>query len=205
MKLTTAVALFAFVITAGLLVRAQPAQGLARPYSPVTVAEAWQAVAGELQSRGFREQQLPRVENLELPATVPARAGRTLRVSSACWDADAERARFRIECREPGACLPFLAYLRDGSGAAAHAQAPSCRLERPGRRSSPAQRQPAEPTVRAGQRATAILTASGLRMTASVTCLDRGGRGEIVRVRGREGRVFRARVAGQALVEALPE
>jgi flagella basal body P-ring formation protein FlgA len=42
-------------------------------------------------------------------------------------------------------------------------------------------------------------------MTAAVTCLDRGARGEIVRVRGQEGHIFRARVTGVALVEALPE
>jgi len=204
-KLTMAVAFLVFVVAAGPLGRAQPAQELARPYFPVTVAEAWQAVASELQSRGFREEQLPRIADLELPAAVPARPGRTLRVSSVCWDADAGHVRFRIACREPGACLPFLVYLRDDSGAGAHALAPSCRLERPGRRSPLAQHQPAEPSVRAGQRATAVLAASGLRMTAPVICLDRGAGGEIVRVRGQEGRVFRARVTGQALVEALPE
>lgn len=64
-------------------------------------------------------------------------------------------------------------------------------------------RRPPESAVRAGDRATAVAVAGGLRMTAVVICLDRGARGEIIRVRGHEGHIFRARVTGPALVEAL--
>lgn len=179
---------------------------LAEPSSPVTAAEAWQVVADELRGRGFGEEQLPRVEDLELPVAVPARAGRRLRVSSVCWDADAGSARFRLECGEAGACLPFLVYVR----AAARARAASCRLERQAQpssslsSSSSSLRHAPEPGVRAGERATAVLVAAGIRMTAEVTCLDRGARGDVIRVRGQEGRIFRARVAGLALVEAMP-
>jgi hypothetical protein len=174
------------------------AQELGPPNPPVTVREVWQAVASELRSRGFREEQLPRVEDLELPVAVPARASRSLRVSSVCWDADAGRARFRIRCAEAGACLPFLAYLR-GAG---RGEAPACRLEYRGRAvAAPT----AELAVHAGERATAVWVTPSLRMRAAVICLERGARGEIVRVRGEEGRIFRARVTGAALVEPLPE
>ena len=195
------------VLGLGCVLAAWPvalAQGLGEHrYSLVTGAEAWQAVASELRRRGFGPEELPRVEDLELPVAVPAWAGRTLQVSSVCWDRDAAHLRFRLECRPAGACLRFLAYLRGGVEPGSHAQAPSCRLEGSGHLSTPPQR--ATPSVEAGQRATATLSGSGLHMTAAVTCLERGAEGEIVRVRGQEGRIFRARVAGRALVEALPE
>jgi flagella basal body P-ring formation protein FlgA len=59
--------------------------------------------------------------------------------------------------------------------------------------------------VRAGERATAVFLSSRLRMTASVTCLEHGREGEIIRVRGLDGHVFRARISGPALLEALPQ
>ncbi len=202
-KLAICANILAFTVAGGLLVAAQES---AHPYSPITVAEAWQAVASELRGRGFREEQLPRAEDLELPVAVPARARRNLHVSSVCWDSDSERARFRIECRETGGCLPFLAYLRRDYRASTHAEAPSCRQESHGHSSSFPRAEPyAETSIRAGERAIAVLSAAGVRMSATVTCLDRGARGEIIRVRGEEGHIFRARVAGPALVEALPE
>ena len=165
------------------------------PRAPVTAQQAWQAVVDELRSRGFGPEQLPRVEDVELPSAIPAYAGQQLRVSSACWDSNGGRARFRLECRDQGACLPFLVYAR----VPAHAQAASCRTETQAR-SLPAASKPA---VRAGDRATAVAVAGGLRMTAAVTCLERGREGDIIRVRGQGGRIFRARVTGPARVEAM--
>ena len=52
-KLAICANILAFTVAGGLLVAAQE---LAHPYSPITVAEAWQAVASELRGRGFREQ-----------------------------------------------------------------------------------------------------------------------------------------------------
>jgi hypothetical protein len=198
-KLAICANILAFTVAGGPLMAAQES---VHSYSPITVAEAWQAVASELRGRGFREEQLPRAEDLELPVAVPARAGRNLHVSSVCWDSDSERARFRIECREAGGCLPFLAYLRRDYRASARAEAPSCRQESHGHSSSFPH---TEPSIRAGERAIAVLSAAGVRLSAAVTCLDRGARGEIIRVRSEEGHIFRARVAGPALVEALPE
>jgi flagella basal body P-ring formation protein FlgA len=49
------------------------------------------------------------------------------------------------------------------------------------------------------------LLSNGFRMTASVTCLDPGGAGEVIRVRALDGHIFRARISGPALLEALPQ
>jgi flagella basal body P-ring formation protein FlgA len=49
-----------------------------------------------------------------------------------------------------------------------------------------------------------VFVSSRLRLTASVTCLERGREGEIIRVRSQDGRVFRARISGPARLEALP-
>jgi len=198
------------------------------PPSPVTRQEVWQAVVAELRIRGLSEQQLPPIENLDLPVALPARAGRTLRVSSACWDAGPRRTQFHLECVEPGQCLPFLVYLRDdvrddvrgddrndvrnhGNGDAVM-RAGSCRL-RSGSRPAlephlapeAAPKSSQNPMVRTGDRATAVFLFEHLRMTASVTCLERGREGEVIRVRGPDGRVFQARISGPALLEALPQ
>jgi len=188
----------------------------AAPTAPVTRQEVWQTVAAELRGRGLSEEQLPPVENLDLPVAVPAFAGRTLRVSSACWDAGSRRTQFRLECGAPGQCLPFLAYIhgnvhnQDDGNADAVARAVPCRQASPPRPAPQAAPQSApkptpKPTVRAGDLATAVLVAAGLRMTASVTCLEPGREGEVIRVRGQDGYVFRARISGPALLEALPQ
>jgi len=162
----------------------------------MTITEAWQAVTGELRSHGVQEAQLPRLQDIDLPLAVPARTGRKLHVASVCWDSNAERARFRLQC-ESSACLPFLAYVRVGEGA----REPSCLSAS----RAHAVATTAPPAVRAGSKATAILVTQSLRMTAAVTCLDHGDQGGVVRVRGQLGRVFRARVVGPALVEVFPQ
>jgi len=126
---------------------------------------------------------------------VPAAGAHKLRVTAVCRDIDARLLRFQLACSEPGACLPFLTYVR----IAAPVPAPSCGMEAAPRTGSP-QRPPA---VHAGERATAVLVAAGLRMSAAVTCLESGARGDEIRVRGEQGRVFHVRVAGPGSVEAL--
>lgn len=183
----------------------------ARP-TPVTRQEVWQAVVAELRGRGLSESQLPRVADLDLPVAPPALAGRTLRVASTCWDAGPQRTQFRLECGAPGQCLPFLAYIHNsirttvGAGAGAEA----CRMAAgshplPGASAKPALKTTLQPTVRPGDPARAVFVANGFRMTASVTCLERGHEGEIIRVRSPDGHVFRARISGPALLEALPQ
>jgi hypothetical protein len=231
---------FAFAIAAGWLLCAGFSAGLSAELSAelsteesgtppgasstVTRQEVWQAVAAELRRRGLAEQQLPRVEDIDLPMALPALVGRKLRVSSECWDAVPQRTQFRLECGAPGECLPFLVYLHgdvhgdvhadlrgdvhDAQDANAGAHAGSCRLatgSHLGLRSRSVPEASPKPTVRAGERARAVLLSNGFRMTASVTCLDRGGAGEIIRVRALDGHVFRARISGPALLEALPQ
>jgi len=163
--------------------------------------EVWRAVAVELRKQGLSEKQLPPVDGLELPAALPALAGRRLRVASACWDKVPQRTQFRLECVAPGECLPFLVYFRDpvSSNLARHGE--SCRLSS----SHTATATSPKPMVRAGDRATAVFHAARLRMTASVTCLEHGGAGEVIRVRGGDGHVFQARVSGPGELEALPQ
>lgn len=216
--------LFAFAVAAGSLLcagfSAQISAQISTPESrtlpgtspTVTRQEVWQAVVAELRQRGLSERQLPRVEDLNLPVALPALAGRKLRVSSECWDAGPQRTQFRLECGAPGQCLPFLVYLHvevhDALNADAGAPAGSCRLA-PGPRlasgSRPVPEASPQTAVRAGDRARAVLLANGLRMTASVTCLDRGREGEVIRVRALDGHIFRARISGPALLEALPQ
>ena len=174
--------------------------------TPVTRQEVWQAVVAELRVRGLSDEQLPRVDDLDLPGALPALAGRTLRVSSACRDLGPGRTQFRLECGAPGQCLPFLVYVRDSVNAAAGARAGSCRLASESRLApEAAPKTSSKPTVRAGDQATAVFLAGRLRMTASVTCLERGREGEVIRVRGLDGHVFRARISGPDRLEALPQ
>lgn len=118
----------AFAIVGELIVGDLPvaAQSLnEKSASSVMREDVWRAVVEELQERGYREDQLPRVEDLNLPAALAfplaaADGGKLgvnlrvkLRVTSACRDAGPERTQFRLECGETGQCLPFLVYLYD--------------------------------------------------------------------------------------------
>jgi hypothetical protein len=181
--------------------------------TPVTRQEVWRAVATALRERGLEEQKLPRMQDLDVPAAPPAAAERTLRVASACWDVDRQHAQFRLECGAPGQCLPFLVYLpnymREAVAVDVSAHAASCRAAQFGER-TPARAGPrtrvdgaAGLTVHTGDRATAVFLADRLRMTASVTCLERGREGDVIRVRAPDGHIFRARVSGPGMLEAV--
>ncbi len=173
--------------------------------TPVTRQEVWQAVVADFRERGLSEPQLPPIEALDLPVALPAVAGRKLRVTSACWDGGAERTQFRLECAGPGQCLPFLAYVHvriEGEST----RADSCRLKSESRPVAEAPLKAlAKPTVQPGDRATAVFLSARLRISANVTCLERGREGEVIRVRGEDGQVFRARVSGPTLLEAVPQ
>jgi hypothetical protein len=204
--------LLGFEIVLGSLLSAEESRP---PPAPVTRQEVWRAVASELRDHGSSEQQLPRVEDLDLPAALPALAGRRLRVSSTCWDEGPRRTQFRLECGEPGQCLPFLVYLsssvpnsvRAGAPADAGARTASCRSTSGARPAPAVSPNPLvrAAVVRAGERATAVFLAGRLRMTASVTCLERGRENDVIRVRSQNGHIFRARISGPALLEALPQ
>jgi hypothetical protein len=184
------------ILVLALLAPTLLAQETRVPFPPVTRQEVWQALAGELRERGLSEAQLPRAEDLDLPVAVPAAEGRTLRVAAICWDAGVGRVQFRLECREPGQCIPFLASVRT----AERTIAGSCRS---GSRSASAQ--PKKVAVRAGERAMVVLVANRLRLTTSVICLERGTEGKIIRVKNQDGHIFRARVAAPGVLEVLPQ
>jgi hypothetical protein len=180
--------------------------------SPITRAEAGRAIAAEFRHRGLREAAAPAADDLELPGTLRAPLDRTLRVSSICWDEVSQRFQFRVECDASGPCLPFLVLVKRsaaGSGAAGDAADPSCQLASlpaAGRAAAPGSRQKALPfALRAGDPATAVFLAGRLRMTAGVICLTPGRDGEVIRVRTADGHILRGRIAGPALVEALPQ
>ena len=176
----------------------------ARPLlTPVNREEVWQAVTGELRQRGVREEQLLRVEELELPTAVPAAVNRTLRVSMVCWDADLERAQFQLECRGPGQCVPFLAYADAGRSTAMGSERIAGSACRAGSRPRALASAPQKDLIRVGDRATVVFRGSQLNLTALVTCLERGAEGAIIRVRNQDGQIFRARVSAPARLEAL--
>ena len=182
------------ILVLGLVAPALLAQETRVAFRPVTPQEVWQALVGELRERGLREEQLPRAEDLDLPIAVPAAEGRTLRVAAICWDAGVGRVQFRLECREPGQCIPFLASVPTTELTLAG----SCRSRSPSA-------QPKKVAVRAGERAMVVLVANRLRLTTSVICLERGPAGAIIRVKNQDGHIFRARVLAPALLEVLPQ
>ncbi|MBI3478438.1 MAG: flagella basal body P-ring formation protein FlgA [Acidobacteria bacterium] len=182
-----------------------PAQNARPQLTPITREEVWQAVSGELRQRGVREEQLLAIDEIELPTAVPAASSRTLRVSMVCWDADLERAQFQLECRQPGECVPFLAYADAGRSTAmgsARISGSACRAASRPRTAGAA---PHKTLIRVGDQATVVFRGSQLNLTALVTCLERGGEGAIVRVRSQDGQIFRARVAAPARLEALTQ
>jgi hypothetical protein len=189
-------------LTAGVLAFGQNTRPL---LTPIHRDEVWQAVTTELRQRGVREEQLLAVEEIELPSTVPAAASRTLRVSMVCWDADLGRAQFQLECREPGQCVPFLAYAdaaRSTAMGSARIAGSACRTALRHRSGSPP---PSKTVIRTGDRATVVFRGDQLNLITPVTCLERGAEGSIIRVRNQDGKIFRARVAAPARLEALSQ
>jgi len=193
-----------FVIAFGFLGGCLLWAEVAAPRTPVTREEVRQAVRRESQAQGLGDEPWPSAEEIELPVAVAATAERSLRVTAACWDSGRERVQFRIECREPKQCMPFLAYARMKSASQKDPMVVvSCRTASPTKASS---RRP-EPRIvlQSGDQASVVFIGRRLRLTAEVTCLERGAEGEIIRVRNREGRTFRARVSGPGLLRAVDE
>lgn len=248
---TLASAAISFALIGSLLPSLSSEQSRPAPGAPPTAATrraVWLLLQAELGGRGPRQQKLTE-EDVELPSSLPALRGRRLRVTSACWDEAARRSQFRVECGQPGECLPFMAYVHDvgaaGPGnfpnelpaevsdavpdavsdavsdnvpdnapgdsgnhasdlrhAGGHGRVESCR---PGLEPRPALELARRLAIRAGDRAMVVFVSSNFRMTASVTCLEPGRDGQIIRVRNQEGHIFRARITGPALLEALPQ
>jgi hypothetical protein len=184
------VAIYVFLLCACSTVEASD---VVHPMPRVSLDQVRQAIIVELGSRVIAKEQLPTVDDIEVPLAVPMRSGSSLRVSSVCWDQDAQRARFQLECTHSGECLPFFAYVRKAS----RANTPACHTE-----SRDAERLGSEFLIHTGERATAVLTGAGIRINVPVTCFQGGDLGAIIRVRQGEGHIFRARIVGPSLVEA---
>ena len=172
---------------------------------PISREEVWQVVSGELRQRGVREEQLLRIEEIDLPVAVPASANHTLRVSMVCWDSDLERAQFQLECRDPGQCVPFLAYADAGRSTAMGSERIAGSSCRTASRTRPTAAAPRKNLIRVGDRATVVFRGTRLNLTALVTCLERGAEGSVIRVRNQDGQIFRARVSAPARLEALTQ
>ncbi len=191
--------LLAIAIVSGAFLYGQDA----RPR--ITRDEVWQAVTIELRQRGVHEEQLLRAEEIDLPVMVPAAPARTLRVSMVCWDANLTRAQFQMECREPGQCVPFLAYAGVGRSTAMGSEKIAGSSCRNGSRQPSVQSVTHKAIVRVGDRATVLFRGNRLSLTALVTCLERGAEGDVIRVRNQDGQIFRARVSAPARLEALAQ
>ncbi len=176
---------------------------------PLTRQEAFAVVAAYLRAQGLSEEQLPKAGDLELPGTIPAASERTLRVAAVCWDAHMDRAAFRLECNEAGACLPFLVYGGIGQPAFAalrtseQTEISSACSARPATRAGKVS-QP-EIVVRPGDRATVVFRGTQIRLSQQVTCVERGAAGDIIRVRNSDGALIRARVVTAGRLEALSQ
>ena len=198
------------------------------PTSPAMRQAIWQLVKSELRNWGGSSWALPGIEDLDVPSALPPLGGRRLRVASACWDEGTRRSQFRLECDQPGQCLPFFVYLhknvyppqhndvaaRDalsgetfqsvGSDAVAESCRPTLELHHVALGLHSPRPVVVKPTVSPGDRAVAVFVSNHFKMSATVICLDRGREGEVIRVRSQNGQVFRARISGPALLEALP-
>jgi hypothetical protein len=194
----------------GFFVWAEPGRA---PRSPIAPEEVRQAIARAYQARGVDEEQWPRAEQIEVPVAVTALAERSLRVTVVCWDADRARLQFQLECRDRQQCMPFLAYARTAAAASSPFSPPAVAPCREGadattaapKRPAPRNTLRARPVVRAGEHATVVFVGTRLRLSAEVTCLERGADGDVIRVRNPDGRTFRARVLGPHLLEAMAQ
>ena len=104
----------------------------------------------------------------------------------------------RLRCVVPAACPPFLVTAPEMPGLP-----PAGFARMSGTKRTAKSEEKSSPLVFAGRPARLVLERDGMRISISVTCLDRGALRQLVRAREREsGRIFRARVAGPALLEA---
>ena len=181
-------------ILSGSSVRSQDSP----PRVPIAREHVRDSIILELRLRGVPADDLPQVDEIELPVAVPIAPGATLRVTESCWDSTLARQRFRIECQQPGSCVPFLAYVKTSHSPAI---AQSCQTTSKSKNVTVTRK----PVIRAGDRATVVYHGDRMRLTTMVTCLDRGAEGDVIRVRNQDGRIFRARISSATLLEAVPQ
>ena len=159
-------------------------------------------LAGDSQS--VRGALLP--QDLDLSAVVPLRDEVTLDLAAVNWNAVLERWEFRLRCRVTNECVPFLVAARMDRSAdfrlLGSLDIPRAGTARSQRAASVSKTEKKVPVIEAGQNAQVVVARPSLQITAQVVCLERGVKGQWIRVRTREGRarVFRAEVVSAGLL-----
>jgi hypothetical protein len=168
-----------------------------------------QLVQQALHARGISEDNVLSFDEELCSRAAQVRDGESLELMKVRWDQVLRSIEFRLRCKSPAACLPFLLRVRT-SALERHPSFSNGRSRDDGQ----ADRAQTEPTlmrtlplpkmVRPGQMVTLIWEQGDMRISRRVICLDPGGKDQEVRTRGKEGgRVVRARVLAAGLVKAL--
>ncbi len=115
------------------------------------------------------------------------------------WNARLRRWEFALRCVKPQDCVPFLVWAVANPGvAAAGVSAGLLRPEAP-----PAERN-LEDLIKPGQSAILIWERESIRVAVTVTCLDAGRVGEVIRVRIQNAsRILRAEVLADRTLRAV--
>ena len=137
------------------------------------------------------------------------RAGEGVELTKVRWDAVLRSIEFRLRCKMPGACLPFLLRVqtrtREQPPALANVQA-SAQASRDSGSTADSRARAVRPPrlVRPGQMVTLIWEQGDMHIERRVVCLDSGTKDQEVRTRPKEGGgVVHARVLAAGLVKAL--
>ncbi len=160
-----------------------------------------------LSARGISEEDVLPFEQELCSRTDGVRAGAAIELLNVRWDAVLHAIEFRLRCKTPGACLPFLLRVRIRASGQQPALANLQASAQAGggsksRRESVTVRLPR--LVRPGQMVTLIWDQGDMHIERRVVCLDSGSKDQEVRTRPKEGgRVVHARVLASGLVKAL--
>jgi hypothetical protein len=120
----------------------------------------------------------------------------------AFWDPASREWEFSMRCAQANDCVPFLVRARADVGRLSAAAFPHPLQPSP-TQSAGISLLPA-PVVKPGDTLTLLWDQAGIRLVLPVVCLDRGGLGDAVRVRIKNGsRVLRAEVVGGGMLRAI--
>lgn len=138
------------------------------------------------------------------PAMRALRPNPTLVVSRSAWDPRQRALLFHLRCLDRRDCGSFLVEVHANSPASPSSRPPALR---PAAFTQPAPNsvdRPAGPAlIRAGDSALLVLEDGGIRFSLPVVCLQRGARGQRIRVRSAAGRrIFLATIVSRNKLEA---
>lgn len=132
-----------------------------------------------------------------------------LQVTGKVWDPALRSWMFFVRCARPGECNPFWLPVPDLAQSAESPAPPGNSRQlapvRPRLSSVPDAKtveSPApRPLIRPGQKATLLWEQGGIRLEATVVCLDGGGIGDRVRARMVKGKIMHAVVVNRELLK----